>query len=172
MGTARLPPPCRAIACAALMGAATIIPVRAFADDSARISRLETEIQLLRTQIDEQNRRIQRLEAELQRRAGAPAPLPQPGNRASGTRADPGAPTARLPWHAPGAWDRVARGMTAEEVKAILGEPTAVEALESFKTLFYRGTLPGGAILSGLVNMRGDRVVAVKKPAFQNAVLK
>ncbi len=166
MGTARLPLRHRAIACAVLIAAVAIIPVRAFADDSARISRLETEIQLLRTQIDEQNRRIQRLEAELERRAGAPAVELQPRSRISEMRTAQTAPTARLPWHSPEAWDRVAKGMTADEVKAILGEPTAVEALESFKTLFYRGPVPGGNILSGLVNLRDERVVAVNKPAF------
>ena len=63
-------------------------------------------------------------------------------------------------------WDRVAKGMSAEQVIAILGEPTAAESVDGFKTLFYRGLAPGGATLSGLVNLRDDRVVAVVKPAF------
>lgn len=143
-----------------------LTPPAASADDAARISRLESEIQLLRTQIDEQNRRIQRLEAELSRRGSAPVLAPQPRPRANESRTDPPAATARLPWHSPAAWDRVAKGMNAEEVTAILGEPAAVESLESFQTLFYRGTVPGGSAVSGHVNLRDGRVVAVSKPKF------
>jgi hypothetical protein len=148
------------------LSVAALAPQAASADDAARISRLESEIQLLRTQINEQNRRIQRLEDELSRRAGAPAIAPQPRKRVNEMRTDPAAATARLPWHSPEAWDRVAKGMTAEEVTTILGEPTVVESFEPFKTLFYRGSVSGGASINGHVNLRDDRVVAVSKPAF------
>lgn len=143
-----------------------LTPRTAFADDAARISRLESEIQLLRTQINDQNRRIQRLEAELNRRGVAPAPEPRPRPRANEMRTDPPAATARLPWHSPAAWDRVAKGMNANEVTAILGEPAAVESLDSYQTLFYLGTVPGGGAASGHVNLRDGRVVAVSKPKF------
>src|SRR5688572_14259768 len=77
-----------AIRCLTLMNRSLSVPARAacalafgvlaqspaVADDAARISRLETEIQQLRAQLDEQNRRIQRLEAELELRAGVPQP--------------------------------------------------------------------------------------------------
>ena len=142
------------------------MPGSASADDAARISRLESEIQLLRIQIDEQDRRIQRLEAELSRRSGAAAVEPQPRKSADEVRTEQSAPATRLPWHAPEAWDRVAKGMSAEQVKEILGEPTEVEAIESFKTLFYRGTVAGSGAMSGHVNLRDDRVVAVSKPAL------
>ena len=56
--------------------------------------------------------------------------------------------------------------MTAEEVTAILGAPTAAESVDALKTLFYRGPTPRAATLSGIVNLRDDRVVAVVKPAF------
>ena len=59
------------------------------------------------------------------------------------------------PWHGPAAWDRVAKGMTEAQVIAILGEPTAAESVGALKTLFYRGSAPGGLRLSGLVNLRG-----------------
>ena len=56
--------------------------------------------------------------------------------------------------------------MSAEQVAAVLGAPTAAESVDAFKTLFYRGVTPAGAILNGLVNLRDDRVVAIVKPAF------
>jgi hypothetical protein len=72
-----------------------------------------------------------------------------------------------LPWHSPAAWDRIQKGMTVEEVSAILGEPTAVESVDSYKSLFYRGSTPAGVTVSGHVNFRDDLVVAVSKPGSQ-----
>jgi hypothetical protein len=138
----------------------------ALADDGARISRLESEIQLLRTQIDAQNRRIRKLEADLARRSGkAPASPASPRAGDDKPTSSP-APAGPQPWHAAAAWDRVAKGMTADQVTAILGAPTAAESVDALKTLFYRGSTPAGASLSGMVNLRDERVVAVVKPAF------
>lgn len=137
----------------------------AFADDAARISRLESEIQQLRTQVDAQNRRIQALEAELAKRSGAARQEPA-RPRAAESRIAPAAQSGPQPWHAAAAWDRIAKGMTAEEVTAILGPPTAAESVGALKTLFYRGSTPAGAALSGMVNLRDERVVAVVKPAY------
>jgi hypothetical protein len=138
----------------------------ALADDAARVSRLESEIQQLRTQVDEQNRRIQRLEAELARRSGAKEASQATKPAASENRAPPAASAGPQPWHAAASWSRVAKGMSVQEVIAILGEPTSIEAVEGFKTLFYRGTNAVGAGISGIVNLRDERVVAVVKPAF------
>jgi hypothetical protein len=155
------------VAASLAVAAVALAPQPACADDAARISRLESEIQLLRTQVDEQSRRIQRLEAELNRRAGAPAVERQPRLRAGAGQAERAASTTPEPWHSADAWERVRKGMTAGEVAAILGTPTAVESVDSLKTLFYRGAAPGGRALSGLVNLRDDRVVAIGKPEFQ-----
>ena len=138
----------------------------ALADDAARVSRLESEIQQLRTQVDEQNRRIQQLEAELARRSGAKEASPSTKPAASDNRTRRAAASSPPPWHAAASWGRVAKGMTAQEVIAILGEPTSVEAVEGFKTLFYRDTNAAGAGISGIVNLRDELVVAVVKPAF------
>lgn len=135
------------------------------ADDAARISRLESEIQQLRIRIDEQLRRIERLEQELEARGNQPAIGALTGGRADLPAARA---TGPLPWHSPQAWDRLAAGMSEAEVTGILGEPTAVEMLESFKTLFYRGAVPGAGTLAGHVNFRDDRMVAVSRPAFAN----
>ncbi len=143
-----------------------LAPASANADDSARISRLETEIQQLRALVDEQARRIRRLEDELQRRAGQADPQPRPRPRVDDMRTDAPAAAGRLPWHGPAAWDRVAQGMTEAEVIGILGEPSAAESFGALKSLFYRGGAPGGPSLSGHVNLKDGRVVAVSRPAF------
>jgi hypothetical protein len=131
------------------------------ADDAARVSRLESEIQQLRTQIDEQNRRIQRLEAEL-----LPRPVARPDSAADVGRARGTSSSGPQPWHSPAPWRGVAKGMTATAVIAILGEPTSVESVDGLKTLLYRGKTATGTALSGIVNLRDERVVAVVSPAF------
>lgn len=134
----------------------------AIADDAARISYLESEIQKLRTQINEQNRRIQRLEAEIERLAGSAAP-----GRVTIGRPDTMAPapaSAPLPWHSDGPWNEIGKGMTQQQVIGILGRPTAVETVDDYMTLFYRGATVEGTAVSGHVNLRDGRVVAVRKP--------
>ena len=88
--------PAATLRCAIFVIFATVAtPV--LADDGARISRLESEIQQLRTQIDEQNRRIRKLEADLARRSGtAPA---SPRRRAPAATRPPSqpAPPGRSP---------------------------------------------------------------------------
>ena len=156
--------PARA-ACALAFGVLAQSP--AVADDAARISRLETEIQQLRAQLDEQNRRIQRLEAELERRGGLPQPRAQlePQPRTGGRQSDTPVTSGPQPWHSASAWERIQPGMTEAEVVAVLGTPTAAESIGALKSLFYRG-LAGRAELSGHVNLKDGRVVAVSKPAF------
>ena len=133
------------------------------ADDAARISRLESEIRLLRTRVDEQQRRIVRLEEELKRKATEPVVGAMPGRREDRATI---ASHDQLPWHTPDSWNRVSRDMSGEQVTDILGQPTSVETFGRYKTLFYRGVLPGSGSISGHVNLRDDRVLAVNQPAF------
>ena len=150
----------RVLSVATILGAPAIgsYPCLALADDAARISTLESTVQQLRIRIDEQSRRIERLEAELNSRKGVPLIKPPASKREEYA---PQAATGKQPWHAPESWARVTKGMTQAQVTEILGSPTAVESLDTFTTLFYRS-----GSLNGLVNLREDRVVAVNKPTF------
>jgi hypothetical protein len=150
----------------ALSVAMLAAPVAAFADDATRVSQLESEIQQLRRLIDDQNRRIQRLEDALSTRGDSAIGAPQ--HRRPSLAAPVPSPSSNLRqlWHTPDAWTRVSPGMTSVQVTAILGAPTSVDALDVLKSMFYRGTTSDGVQLSGLVNLRDDRVVAVNKPAF------
>lgn len=152
------------VANAALIGILSVghFPQLTLADDSARVSRLESEIQILRSRIDEQNRRITQLERELKARTTPPLIGTIPGRHAAQVPATTDAP----PWHFRESWARIEQGMSEEEVTRILGEPTTVESMDSFKTLFYRGSTPGKGTLNGHVNLRDDRVVAVNEPSF------
>jgi hypothetical protein len=155
------------IAAVAGLVLAGLAPAPRAADDSARVSRLESEIQQLRSQLNEQARRIERLEEELKRRGGAasgPSQQRAPAGPSAAARPDA---SGSFPWHSAAAWDRVRRGMTVAEVSAILGEPTSVESVDSYKSLFYRGSTSAGVLVIGHVNFRDERVVAVSKPASQ-----
>jgi Trimerisation motif len=133
------------------------------ADDAARISRLESEIRLLRTRVDEQQRRIARLEEELKRQAKEPVVVTIPGRREDRI---PAASPDQLPWHSPDSWTHVSKGMSEEQVTDVLGQPTSVETFGRYKTLFYRGTVAGSGSVSGHVNLLDDCVLAVSPPAF------
>jgi hypothetical protein len=150
-----------AIAC---VSAAALAPLPSRADDASRISYLESEIQKLRTQLGEQDRRIQRLEAELQRLGATAAPNRAAERRVGPTSSGTAVASGPLPWHAPDAWERVTKGMTQDEVVKVLGVPTAIQSVDNYKTLFYKGVAAGGHAVDGLVNLRDERVVAVKKP--------
>jgi hypothetical protein len=78
--------------------------------------------------------------------------------------AAPAPAAAPLPWHSITAWDAVTHGMTREQVMEILGRPTAVEIVDAYMTLFYRGATVKGTVISGHVNLRDGRVVAVRAP--------
>ena len=151
--------PLIALACAAVTA---WVPAAARADDAARINFLESEIQRLRNQLDEQNRRIERLEAALAQRGSAVPGRPS-DRRPEATAASPKAKGPQR-WHSLENWDRVSKGMTQEEVVKVLGEPTTVQSVDNYKTLFYSGVTRDGRTLNGLVNMRDERVVAVKNP--------
>jgi hypothetical protein len=157
----------RIVAVGIVASALTTLASVSLADDSARVSRLESEIQQLRSQLNEQARRIERLEEELKQRGGAAPAQPSAKPRAAAPPASRPAASGILPWHSPAAWDRIQKGMTVDEVSAILGEPTAVESVDSYKSLFYRGSTPAGVTVSGHVNFRDELVVAVSKPGSQ-----
>ena len=148
---------------AAFVCALAISTLPARADDSTRINNLESEIQRLRTQVAEQNRRIQRLEALLEQGAIA-IPDYKSGRRTESAVSENAGVEGPLPWQSPEAWQHMAIGMSQEETIAILGEPTAVEAVDNYMTLFYSDGAAGGEI-SGHVNLKDGFVVAIKKPA-------
>jgi hypothetical protein len=155
----------RALAVASVTGILTIAlyAACASADDPARISRLESEIRQLRTRVDEQQRRIARLEEELKRQQKEPVVATIPGRREDRI---PSATSEQLPWHSLDSWSGIEKGMSEEQVTVVLGQPTFVETFGRYKTLFYRGMVPGSGAISGHVNLLEDRVLAISQPEF------
>jgi len=76
----------------------------------------------------------------------------------------------RYPWLESALWDQLEEGMSAEAVKAILGEPTLEDpSLHPRRDLVYtyRGTrLSTGKRVSGKVKFWRDKVVVIERPDF------
>ncbi len=118
-----------------------------------------SEIALLKRTVRDQDRRIAELERAL-----------RTIQRAEGVTVVEGkvkvAPKPLLaPWQNPLAWARVQEGMSREQVEAILGKPTSVDAVIDYQTLNYSGDA-GGGVLTGSVKLTDDRVMAVTPPEF------
>ena len=57
--------------------------------------------------------------------------------------------------------------MSERQVISILGQPTSVEnILGIYRTLFYRGEVPGSGFPTGLIELLNDRVWKKDIPVF------
>ena len=63
------------------------------------------------------------------------------------------------------AWGN-ARARSESQVVGILGKSTSVENVGPFRTLFYRGNVPGSGSVSGNIKLTDDRVWQINKPVF------
>jgi hypothetical protein len=135
----------------------------ALAAEDVRIRQLETDLQQLRIRLDEQSRRIDRLEQALSRSPKEPLVGTIPGSHEQGNSP---AATGRQPWHSREPWTQVTEGMSEQQVTKVLGPPTARESFGRYMTLFYRGTVANVGAIGGHVNFMDGRVVAVNAPAF------
>lgn len=136
----------------------TTAPV--FAQESERVRQLEQDVHLLKNTVVEQGRRIETLERELRGKSS-----PTVSRTPSATQTQPAAPGGQ-PWHDRNAWGRVKNGMSEAQVVSVLGRPTSVETVGSYKTLFYRGEVGGSGSVSGNIKLQDDRVWQVNTPVF------
>ena len=122
-----------------------------------------TEVALLKRVVVEQERRILQLEKIVQRLSTSKMtsarsitqPQPITSRQALST-----------PWHSETYWRRIKDGMSESQVIKILGKPTDVKDIGSFRTLFYRGEVRGSGFVSGNVRFTDDRVWQVNTPVF------
>lgn len=134
-----------------------VITAAASAQQPDRVRQLEQEVNLLKRTASEQAMRIERLERELR---GAASATDSSGAAPSQPRI-----AVSTPWHDRKSWGSVKNGMSEAQVMTILGPPTTTEA-RGFKTLFYRGEVPGSGSVSGNIKLHEDRVLQVNTPVF------
>lgn len=125
---------------------------------------LNRELQTLRTTVQNQERRIVALEQKL---AQTPS-TSQPSQTASTAPVSP-QQTGQVPgWHLPANWARLQRGMSEQQVVAILGSPTrAVDG--SYRKIYYEGEVAGSGFVTSYVEFdRDKRLLGVAPPVFLN----
>ena len=145
--------------CAALVVVALAIPLSVSAQvpmDDLRVRQLESEVMRQQRELDAQSRRIDQLEQAA--RIASPTVLP-------GARPENSSPA----WLVPASWDRIKRGMTAQEVIAILGRPTSARYAEDGKIrlLFYAMELGPSALLAGNISVGDAGVVEINRPVLK-----
>jgi len=115
---------------------------------------LKGEITSLKQTVLKHEQRIAALEKAIAR-------LLAPGNSPLSKKT--GKPKSITPggWQVPSNWERIKKGMSERQVISILGQPTSVKNLSSYRTLFYRG------FISGKVELDDDQVWMVRKPVFE-----
>ena len=133
----------------------------AFGQDTI-LEDIKNEIKLLKKTINEQNKRIERLEREL---VNLKALLSLKVDSKETQRLVVDSTVGG--WKKPSNWARILRGMSEKQVVSILGKPTSIKDIGgSYRTLFYQGEVSGSGFVSGNVKLSEDRVYSINKPVF------
>lgn len=125
-----------------------------------RLEAAETEINLLKRLVKEQDRRIAELEKLVKSLRAAITEKPTPHELAKAIT-----PPAER-WQNPLAWAQIREGLSRAQVEEILGKPTSVESVIDYQTLRYKGDVPGSGNVSGAVKLTDDRVSEINPPNF------
>ena len=120
----------------------------------SRIDQLEQQTAQLKATVAEQGRRIADLENSLKAMQAALMPKPQP------------IPAPTPAWHEQSNWILIRPGMSEEQVTAILGAPTSVDAETDVRTLLYDTGSSSTRTLKGSVTLTDDRVTGSQPPKF------
>ena len=132
----------------------------AFGQDTI-LEDIKNEIKLLKKTINEQNKRIERIEREL---VNLKSLLNLEVDSKKTQRRVVGSTVGG--WKKKSNWARIRDGMSGRQVISILGKPTSLKDTGSFRTLFYQGEVSGSGFVSGNVKLTDDRVYSINKPVF------
>jgi hypothetical protein len=150
-----------AASAAAIITFAIAVPAHAqLPVDDQRVRQLESDLLRLQRMVDDQARRIQYLEQSMQivsppSASLLPAPLaPQNSSPA---------------WLVSASWDRIKRGMTPQQVMAVLGRPTSTRNAEDGKLrlLYYAMELGPDTYLTGSIRVDDSGVVEINRPELK-----
>lgn len=128
---------------------------------SVTLDSLNRQVQTLQTTVQNQERRIAALEQKLSQ----VSPPSQPSQNPSTIPPSSTQPAQQPGWHLPANWARIQRGMSRQQVEAILGKPARVRDFASI-TLYFEGEVAGSGFVLGTVELFDGRVVTVSPPVF------
>lgn len=122
---------------------------------------LNRELQTLRTTVQNQERRIVALEQKL-------AQTPNTSQPSQSAPTAPASPqqTGQVPgWQLPANWARLQRGMSEQQVVAILGNPTSIVD-GTHRKIYYEGEVAGSGFVVGYVQFYEKRLDRYEPPVF------
>jgi hypothetical protein len=128
--------------------------------DDMRVRQLEQDVLRLQRTVDDQARRIQWLE-QAARIASPSTPLLVP---------DPSLSENSSPaWLVSASWDRIRKGMTPQQVMAVLGRPTSTRSAEDGKLrlMYYAMELGRDTYLTGTIRVDDTGVVEINRPVLK-----
>ncbi len=131
-------------------------PAAAIPADDLKVSQLDQDVRDLRRQVQEQQRQIDALRAQL------PRPVVPAQARPSGaTTADSNV------WVDSSKWQRIRPGMSELDVVNLLGRPTSMRTQDGARLLLYAMEVGASGVLGGSVTFRDGVVTAVQTPVLK-----
>jgi hypothetical protein len=143
------------------LGLLLAVSLPGVAADDFKVIELEQDMIELERRVEALSRDVEQLQQRGSERA-----MPQ----AAPAGADcPAAQPCSPPWLSVSSWERVRSGMSEFEVIGILGPPSSVRgaADSPTRTLMYAMEIGSSAFLSGRVDLKDRRVIAVQVPALR-----
>jgi len=139
-----------------------VSPAPAGADDYNRIIKLEQDVRNLERQVNDLKRQVDVLNRQ-EPSVGAASSVRSRGPQSESVSSD--AP----PWYSRANWDRVKVGMNELDVIGLLGKPNTLRTNDAESTtLLYALEIGSGAgFLSGSIDLKDHRVLAVNKPVLK-----
>ena len=112
---------------------------------------VEQELKDLRYKVQQQDKRIKKLERLL----SSPAKVKKAKQAANSDG-----------WRKPSNWTRVKKGMSYSQVKRILGKPTRTQSITPYVTYYYTGYIPNSGDVIGKVTFNDGRMSYAEIPVF------
>jgi outer membrane protein assembly factor BamE (lipoprotein component of BamABCDE complex) len=124
------------------------------------------QIQRLNWQVEDQQRQIDQLKHAISSSAESNSERP-----VSDEREEPISSQSQIDfvgWKDKENWQRIQDNMSAQQVIAILGQPTGEKKGLSYLTLFWEGNVSGSGYASGNVVFFDNQVSSIHPPVFLN----
>jgi hypothetical protein len=124
------------------------------------------QIQRLNWQMEDQQRQIDQLKRAIVSSAEYNSERP-----VSDEREEPSSAQSQIDfvgWKDKKNWQKIQDNMSAQQVIAILGQPTKKEEIAEYLTFFWEGNIPGSGYVSGNVKLSDNQTWSINPPVFLN----
>jgi len=133
-------------------------PLAAIPADDLKVSQLDQDVRDLRRQVQEQQRQIDALRAQLVRPTVTSQPKPPAGAAVE---------SSSNAWVDSSKWQRIRPGMSELDVINVLGKPTSMRMQDGARVLLYAMEIGSSGFLGGSVTFRDGVVTQVQNPVLK-----